>query len=208
MIDYELNALRGRVPNIMGHETAAKFSVLLPLIEYKKETCILFEKRAASLSQPGEVCFPGGGMEENDKGRAMAAIRETCEELGLDPEDIELITSLDILTTNFNSIIYPYVGYIKDYSKIKPNPEEVEEIFYVPLKFLCQYKPIAQTLSLKYDFPDDYPYELIPHGKDYPYREGSYPQYFYIWKQHVIWGLTARIVNHFLGLVKSVSPPR
>ena len=53
------------------------------------------------------------------------------------------------------------------------------------------------------DAPEDYPYELIPHGKNYPFLQATYPQHFYIWKEYVIWGMTARILNHFLKLLKN-----
>jgi len=206
LLDKCIEALRGRVPHILGHERAAKSAVLVPLVDYNGETCILFEKRSSFLKQqPGEICFPGGGIEESDEGKAVAAIRETCEELGLVPEDIDLIASLDTMVTPFNAIIYSYVGYIKDYQKITPNPDEVEEVFYVPLSFLLANKPIYKKMSLIMDAPEDYPYELIPQGKDYPFRQATYPQHFYIWQEYVIWGMTARILDHFLKMLKTVS---
>jgi len=202
VFNKEIESLRGRIPNILEHERASKSAVLLPLVEFDGNTCILFEKRSLSLKhQPGEICFPGGGIEESDQGKAVAAIRETCEELGLATEDIDLIAPLDILVTPFNTIIYPYAGYIKDYSKIKPNRDEVEEVFCVPLSFLLKNRPIFKKMSLRMDAPEDYPFELIPHGKDYPFRQATYPQHFFIWKEYVIWGMTARILNHFLNLL-------
>lgn len=202
LLEHNLEALRGRIPNILEHEEAVKSAVLLPLVEYEGETCILFEKRALSLKQqPGEICFPGGAIEESDPGKAVAAIRETCEELGLMPEDIDLITTLDIMVTPFNFIIYSYVGCIKDYNKIKPNADEVEEVFCVPLSFLINNKPITKEASYKMDTPEDYPFDLIPQGKNYPFRQATYPQHFYIWHEYVIWGLTARILNHFIKLL-------
>ena len=203
MLYKYIENLRGRIPNIMEHERTSKSAVLLPLVEYQGDTCVLFEKRSQHIKhQPGEICFPGGGIEKDDPGKAVAAIRETCEELGLLPEDIDLIGSLDILVTPFSTIIYSYAGYIKNCHKIQPNPDEVEEVFYVPLSFLLKNKPLFKKMLLKWDCPEDYPYELIPHGKDYPFREAIYPQHFYIWQEYVIWGMTARILNHFLKLLK------
>ena len=205
MFGNEIEALRGRFPNILGHERAVKSAVLLPLIEFQGETCILFEKRSADLKlQPGEICFPGGGIESSDQRKADGAIRETCEELGIEPDNIDLIAPLDILVTPFNAIIYPFVGYIKDYSKVRPNYDEVEEVFYVPVRFLLKNKPIFKELPLKIDAPEDFPFELIPHGKNYPFRQATYPQHFYIWKDRVIWGMTARILNHFLNLLGTI----
>lgn len=202
IFDKTIEGLRGRKPNILEHENATKSAVLLPLVEFCEETCILFEKRASHLRhQPGEICFPGGGIEVGDRGSGIAAVRETCEELGLGIEDVDLIAPLDILVTPFNTIIYPYVGYIKDSVKIKPNYHEVEEVFYVPLNFLLRNNPRLKRLSFRMDMPEDFPFDLIPHGKDYPFRQVTYPLHFYIWQDRVIWGLTARILNHFLQLL-------
>jgi 8-oxo-dGTP pyrophosphatase MutT (NUDIX family) len=203
MLDINIENLRGRTPNILDHERAVKNAVLLALVEYEDETCILFEKRASHMKQqPGEICFPGGGIEDHDSGKAVAAVRETCEELGLETEDIDLIAPLDIMVSPFNLIIYPYVGYIKDYSRIQPNPDEVESVFCVPLDFLLNYKPIFTQMAIKMYAPEDYPFELIPQGKDYPFRQSTYPIHFFLWNEHVIWGMTARILNHFLNLLK------
>jgi len=203
MVDERIEGLRGRKADILEHERASKSAILLPLVDYQGETCVLFEKRSSRLKQqPGEICFPGGGIEDSDQGTAVAAVRETCEELGIKTADIDLIAPLDIMVTPFNTIIYPYVACIKDSTRIMPNYEEVEEVFYVPLAFLLKNKPIFKKMSLKMDAPEDYPFELIPHGKKYPFRQASYPQHFYLWKDRVIWGLTARILNHFLNLIK------
>jgi len=203
VLNKRIEGLRGRKADILEHERASKSAILLPLVDYQGETCILFEKRSPHLKQqPGEICFPGGGIEASDQGTAKAAIRETCEELGIKIEDIDMIAPLDIMVTPFNTIIYPYVAYIKDCARVIPNQDEVEEVFYVPVSFLLKNKPIFKKMSLKMDAPEDYPFELIPQGKDYPFRQASYPQHFYLWKDRVIWGLTARILNHFLNLLK------
>lgn len=202
-MDPRIEALRGRLPGIIHHERVRKNAILLPLVDYQGETCVLFEKRASHMKiQPGEICFPGGGVEREDQGQAIAAMRETCEELGLEPGDIELISPLDLMVSPFDMIIYPYVGYIKDFSLIKINPEEVDSVFCVPLEFLLQHQPVQSRMEINIDTRQDYPFELIPQGKDYPFRRGSYPVFFYLWKEHVIWGMTALILNHFLDLLR------
>ncbi len=202
MLPEAIAALRGRQRNIMGHKEASVSAVLLPLVEAEGELSVLFEKRSLHLfSQPGEICFPGGRI-ESDEDPQMAAVRETCEELGLEDNDFEVIAPLDLLITPFSAIVYPYVGHIKDKHSIRLNPDEVETVFYVPLEYLLRNKPIKKNLSVKMELSDDFPYELIPHGREYPFRQPSYPQHFYIWKEYVIWGLTALILNHFITLVK------
>jgi len=69
------------VPKIIGAEKG-EYAVLIPLME--KEDGFLLEKRGALVPQPGEISFPGGRMEEFDQGAAETAVRETCEELGVE----------------------------------------------------------------------------------------------------------------------------
>ncbi|MEQ8199892.1 MAG: CoA pyrophosphatase [Syntrophomonadaceae bacterium] len=206
MLPDNIKALQGRQRNIMGHEQAAQSAVLLPLVEVGGELSVLFEKRAPHLfRQPGEICFPGGGIEDDDDDAKATAVRETCEELGLEAGDLEVIAPLDLLITPFSAIVYPYVGYIRDNLRIRINPNEVEKVFYVPLEYLLHNKPLQKNLAFKMDAPEDFPYELIPHGRQYPFRQANYPQHFYIWQEYVIWGLTALVLTHFLRLIQQ--PP-
>ena len=108
----------------------------------------LFEVRSANLIvQPGEICFPGGGIESEDKNPQEAAIRETCEELGIKKENIDLIGPLDILVTPFESIISPFVARIHRYQDIRINTEEVESFFLVPVPVLFR-KPTSKLFII------------------------------------------------------------
>lgn len=200
-LDWE--SLRQRSQGILGQEQSFKSAVFLPLLDIDGETCILFEKRAADLKlQPGEICFPGGSIDPSDPNPAYAAIRETSEELGVPREDIRIIAPLDIVVSPFSAIIYPFVGHVDNPQSIQINKSEVEEIFFVPLNYLLEHQPIEQDLNLIVNFPENYPFELVPGGKNYRYRTGKLPQQFYLWQDRIIWGLTARILHHFLALIK------
>lgn len=202
-IQEKLMALRGRKPDILGHEACFKSAVAIPLVQHEGAWCVLFEKRSSTLdAQPGEICFPGGKIEPEDCGPSEAAIRETCEELGIDRGKIELLAPLDLLVTPFGLIIYPYLCLLQDNCDLGINPDEVETVFCVPLSYLINTEPMQRMISVKMAPPPDYPYDLIPNGRNYPWREGGYPQYFYLWEEHVIWGLTARILYHFISLLK------
>ncbi len=204
MAKLNLQSLENRSPKILGEDKSFRSAVFLPLLDIDGETCILFEKRASGLSvQPGEICFPGGGIDRSDPSPAYAAIRETEEELGVHRDELSLIGPLDIIVSPFSAIIYPFVGYIHNPRSIKPNPSEVDEVFHVPLDFLLAQQPIEQNLRLTVEMPEGYPFELVPGGKDYPYRKAILPQQFYIWQDKIIWGLTARILHHFLELLKT-----
>ncbi|MGO4887359.1 NUDIX hydrolase [Anaerobacillus sp. MEB173] len=196
--------LQNRTRGILGHEKLVNSAVLLPLVEINNEIHILFELRSTKLrSQPGEICFPGGKIESGDDNEKQTAIRETCEELGINPEQVEIIAELDYMRTSFDYVIYPFVGFIKQHEKNKLNRNEVEEIFYVPLSYLLETEPECFTIDLEVKPEEGFPYHLINNGKNYKWRTKKYTECFYFYEDYVIWGLTARILQHFLELIKT-----
>lgn len=196
--------LEGRVPGIMGEQPVGHFSVLLPLVQMDDGRLgVLFEKRASTMRrQADEICFPGGRMEEEDESRWATAQRETSEELGLPMESIQYIGALDFLLGPSSSFIYPFVGFLDDVSEMKPNPDEVGEVFVISLETLFATRPACHHVTMRLEPGEDYPFHLIPGGKNYPWRTRTVEHLFYEVEGRVIWGLTARILAHFLDLVK------
>jgi coenzyme A diphosphatase NUDT7 len=191
------------VPGLLGEKRFSKYAVLVPLVELPEGgLAVLFEKRASTLRrQAGEICFPGGHVEEGDESRWAAARRETAEELGLPLEAIRYLGTLDTLVAPSQFCLYPFVGLIGSPELIRPNPAEVEEVFYLPLEMLQTALPDVYEVPVKVQPEGDYPYHLIPHGEQYPWRSGSVSHYFYQLEGRVIWGLTARILAHFLEVI-------
>lgn len=203
LLEEKIRDLHRRQAKILDHRKHFKTAVILPLIKQDDDFLVLFEKRSMTLSnQPGEICFPGGRCEPEDRGAKNTAIRETCEELGLTPDDLEVLADLDIMVSPFGILIIPFLAIIKHPESIHANPDEVEKVFCVPLRYLMENEPLRHQMGLSVSFPDDFPLELIPQGKNYPFRQGVLPQYFYIWESEVIWGLTARILHHFIEMIK------
>lgn len=202
MFDIEKlsNQLKNSERNILGNETAMKSAVLIPLLKKNGQWHVLFEVRSHHLKrQPGEICFPGGKVEK-DESDAEAAIRETCEELQIADTQLNVLGPLDILVQSQSFFVYPYVGIIEDASKIHPN-EEVEEVFTVPIEWLNEHEPDLHYLEMKIEPNQDFPFDLIPNGENYNWRKHKKPEYFFQYEDYVIWGLTARILVHFLKLV-------
>jgi 8-oxo-dGTP pyrophosphatase MutT (NUDIX family) len=198
-----LRSFNGRKAKILGHENISKSAVLLLLLF--KDGCyhVLFEKRARSMNrQPGEICFPGGTKEPTDDYSEYTAIRESSEELGIPEECFEVIAPLDIMVSSFSAIVIPYLAILKDISQLNINRDEVEKILLVPLPFFMEQEPEVHYIQTAARIPDDFPFHLIPNGRDYPFRTGCVPQYFYIWEGETIWGLTASILQHFIQLLK------
>lgn len=204
MYKQKIRSLSGRQAKILGHEDYFESAVILPLVEKDDKYWVLFQKRADNIHQPGEISFPGGKIEPEDSDPQAAAVRETCEEIGLNPEDIKVIAPLDIMVSPLNTIVYPFLGEIINSDLIQANPDEVAELFYVPLEFFLNCDPLYKPIALSMSAPDDFPFDMIPQGKAYPFLKGIWPQFFYVWEDRVIWGLTARILTHFLRLLKSV----
>ena len=174
-------------------------AVLLPLVQTDKGIAVLFEERAHSLRrQPGEICFPGGKVECSDANFAAAAVRETCEELGLLPQSITLCGELDSLVTHTRPIIHPFVGVLDDISKITYSASEVECIFTVPVKELLAITPKRCSMELADHPGEDFPFDLVPNRMRGWRKNKEYYVYFYEYEGRVIWGLTARILYAFL----------
>ncbi|MDQ0243139.1 8-oxo-dGTP pyrophosphatase MutT (NUDIX family) [Bacillus fengqiuensis] len=194
--------LSNRTPGILGGETFSKFAVLVPLIEKQDGIHVLFEVRSFDMRrQPGEICFPGGKVDESDRDEQHTAVRETSEELGIKKESIVDVSPLDYMVSPFGTIIHPYVGVIRDAENIQPNPAEVAEIFTVPLSFFKQSQPERYTIRFKTEPEQNFPFHLIAGGTNYNWQTRTMDEYFYFYEDKVIWGLTARILKHFLDLI-------
>lgn len=203
MINNIKQFIKNREPKILDEERFTKFAVLLPLIEKNGETHVLFEERAHHMrSQPGEICFPGGRVDPTDATEEDTAIRETCEELGLTRTDIQIIAALDYLVTPYNTIIYPFAGNILNVKHLQPNPDEVEEAFTIPLSFFLTTEPEEHKVSYSPEPEEGFPTHLLVGGENYKWRGRTMSHYFYHYNEKVIWGLTARILRHFVSLIK------
>lgn len=197
-----LAKFRSRTPSILGSENFSKYAVLLPLVDINGKYHILFEVRALKMRrQPGEVCFPGGKMDPDDVDSLHTAMRETSEELGIEPENIKNVLPLDYLLSPFGMIIYPYMGVIERPDAIRPNPNEVDEVFMVPLSFLLETGPEVHKINHRVETATDFPYEAIAGGKDYKWQAREAEEYFYYYEDKVIWGLTARLLKHFIDVI-------
>lgn len=198
---FNLDNIKNRQASILGLDSLARSAVLVPLVYRNNTPHLLFEVRSFELEQqPGEICFPGGKIEDFDKNPQEGALRETCEELGIEKEKIELIGPLDILLSPFNAVIYPFVAILHT-NTFQPDAKEVKEIFTVPLAFFLNTKPLSYQVETRVAYMDNnFPFHLVPEGKDYPWRRGKYPVLFYQYEDKIIWGITARIVNNFIQI--------
>ncbi|HKL12942.1 MAG TPA: CoA pyrophosphatase [Halanaerobiales bacterium] len=183
----------------------AKYAVLVPLIKLDDKLHLIYEIRSEEIgTQPGEVSFPGGRIEEGETARD-AAIRETEEELGLNTDQIEVFGQLDYLIPPFNIALYPFAGFLKvdSLEELEINKAEVQQIFIVPFNYFLENEPETHVINCRHEINENFPYHLIRNGKDYDWRNGEYPVNFYKYKDFVIWGMTARFTTNLIDKIKN-----
>ena len=182
-----------------------KNAVLIPLVEEEGELCILFEVRQAGIRQGGEICFPGGKIEENETVEE-AAVRETAEELLIPRENIEVIAPMHTMSGPGGARISSCIGILHDY-KGTFSKQEVDHVFTVPVSWFASYEPRVSSGAMKVETPEDFPYEFLPGGRDYPWRSIPRKFYFYESRGGVIWGITAQLLYHCLGVILREEEP-
>ena len=198
-----LMGFKDRTPKVLGSETFSEYAILLPLIEVKNDIHVLFEVRSLKMRrQPGEICFPGGRIDRSDSDERAAAIRETSEELGIQENAISDIYPLDYIVSPFGTIIYPYVGKLNvQLEDLRPNSAEVEEIFTIPLVYVQEREPDLYNIKFKMEPEESFPFKEIPGGENYNWQARNMKEHFYYYEDKVIWGLTARVLQHFVKLL-------
>lgn len=196
--------MANRIPTAL--DIIEEYAVLIPLVDSNGQWKVIFELRSMNLNtQPGEISFPGGQVEEGESYKE-AAIRETLEELNIEKKSIEVLGELDYLVSHSNISIHCFVGIISDVNvdNIIPNPDEVDHIFTVPLEYFIKNEPREYSLDLETKYNAEFPYNLIPNGKDYKFRNIVNRIYFYEYEDYIIWGYTAKMMKNFIDIVRDL----
>lgn len=199
MTDQLQALLKDYQPQPLGEKRS--YAVFLPLVWSDDQWQVLYEIRSESISQPGEVSFPGGGVEVGETPQ-QAAIREVMEELNIQPEQIDILGEIDYLVLE-RSTIHCFVGRVNlDWTTILPN-EEVARIFTVPLSTLLTTQPVYYQLDSQIVPDCDFPFERLRGGVDYPFSHHKRSVPFYENLPENIWGMTAQFTHRFVEIVKS-----
>jgi 8-oxo-dGTP pyrophosphatase MutT (NUDIX family) len=153
--------------------------VLLGIREGVQPRLVFTVRNGQLQAHAGQVAFPGGGSEPVDGGSAVAtALRESQEEIGLDPALVTPLGYLDRLETISGYCVTPVVGRIAARAQLYPAPEEVAEVFEVPMAFFLDAHNLRR-------------YTMEFRGRQRPMVE-------FVHGGHRIWGATAAIVVNLL----------
>ena len=138
-------------------------------------------ERSNSLpSHPGEVTFPGGKKEEQDQNLMYTALREAAEEISINPDKVKILGNLDPLESRFGLSVTPYIGVLGENFELQANPDEVAEIFHLPLSFFKNEPSIKRGVT--------------------NFKGETFDTPVIIYENHEIWGLTLAFTLDFLKL--------
>ncbi|RJG20587.1 CoA pyrophosphatase [Massilia cavernae] len=161
-------------------------SVLIPLVQRPEGLSLLLTQRTDHLSShAGQISFPGGRAEEGDASAIDTALRETEEEIGLGRSHIDILGALPDYVTGSGYRVTPVVGLVTPPFELAPDPNEVADVFEVPLPFLMDGMN-HQRLSVE-----------LP--------EGAGRRHFYAmaYGRHFIWGATAGMLRNLFHLLRA-----
>ncbi|MBN2795164.1 MAG: CoA pyrophosphatase [Clostridia bacterium] len=193
-------------PDILGRKNLKNFGVLVAVVQLEGDYHFLFQKRAKHIRQGSEISFPGGAFDESlDKTFEDTAIRETCEELGIKKEQVEILAQLD----TFHSHVYieNFLGviHLEHLEALDINPDEVEYVFTISIDYFVETAPEIYNIkirSMSSEVDEDgnlieyMPVKDLELPKRYhhTWNDSLREVYVYKTKHGPLWGLTAQIV--------------
>jgi 8-oxo-dGTP pyrophosphatase MutT (NUDIX family) len=176
-IKQKLTKLNPREPTNL--KKAGVLIAILNYEEYIDSPSIIYTQRSSIVStHSGEVSFPGGMMEEVDTDLYQTALRESSEEMNLDPLIVDKIGRLDYLVSRYDIEVNPFVGVIREKPNLVGNAE-IKEIFDVPIEYLLNKNNMTTQTFQR----DNMKLEM--------------PTWYY--NEQKIWGLTAMITADLLN---------
>lgn len=160
--------------------------VLLLLHERPTGPHIIFQKRTESVrDHKGQISFPGGAMDPGDPSVLHTALRETHEEIGVEPSHVDVLGQLDDMVTVSNFLVTPYVAWLDRYPyEWRFSSHEVAYLLEVPLDHLR-------------DPRNHIPDRRVINGREYTFQS-------YQFGEDLIWGATARMLGNFLDIMQAL----
>ena len=168
----------------LGSSPPAAVSLLFSIAN--GEPCVLMIKRAANMRHhSSEWAFPGGKIDDTDESPMAAALRETKEELGIDPSEIDIWCGMKPVDTSSGFEVWPYAGRVTDEVQLTPEAGEVAEVVNIPVRV----------------FVDDISKRTITIIRNGSRRE----MVAYAYEDRIIWGASAWIIANTIDIVMNVA---
>ncbi|MGI8519203.1 MAG: NUDIX hydrolase [Actinomycetota bacterium] len=174
------HALSTRTPRRSEVRDARAAAVLIPVLDGAEPALLLTLRTDTVSTHKGQISFPGGSLEPGENPE-LAALREAHEEIALDPSQVRVLGRLDQTPTFVSGyVITPVVGWVAPQPVLEPNPSEVAALIRAPIAGLT---------------------EEIRVEPGFVHEGFNYPTEAWIYEGHIIWGVTARLLRMFLGLL-------
>ncbi|MBD3190028.1 MAG: NUDIX domain-containing protein [Candidatus Heimdallarchaeota archaeon] len=188
MVDIQTikSKVKEHQPQRLVDEEAIKGAVLVPLFLRNSQIFFLFTKRSDDLpTHKGQIAFPGGKLEEQDDSLLHCALRETWEEIGIPSIEIKVLGELNqIKTVGSNFLLSVFVGMVNHPFELAINTNEVQEIIEIPLRLFLQQ--------------ENWKSQMVMNN-----QSKAVKVWFVTYQHHLVWGATAKIVKHFVGIITS-----
>ena len=176
-------ALAHRVKRTVGDASLKPAAVLLLLYPKDGDYCVLLNKRSDQVEyHKGEISLPGGARDLEDRDFLDTALRETEEEMGINPQDVTVLGQLDDVVTRSRFLVRVYAGTIDYPYSFNPSPREIAEVLEVPITLL------QDSANLRFE-------TALEDGRLVTAQS-------YAYNEHLIFGATAKILQNFLALLK------
>lgn len=212
----QLKALISNTSSIIGKDKYINSAVLIPLLVIEGKEYLLFEKRSQSVKQPGEVSFPGGHFDPvQDVDFLSTALRETCEELGISKNKINVIGKLGTLVAPMGIIVEAFLGILKinSLTELDIDKREVEKVFIIPLDFFIDNKPEEYFTRIElhsYTTKENGDREILlpvkelglPEKYSLPWANNKHRVLVYQINDEIIWGITAELTFELSSKLK------
>ncbi|MBG93551.1 MAG: hypothetical protein CL792_06185 [Chloroflexi bacterium] len=180
-----LDQISQYIPLEVDNSNLRLSAVMLLICQIDGEDKLIFQSRSNYVRHhKGEISLPGGAKDPDDINLKETALRETQEEIGIDPEMIHVVGQLDDTETWTGYLIRPYIGLVPTSADIifSLAEKEVVEILEIPIDYLLSDKAKG--------------WKMVNNQGLSSVEEG------YVWGEHIIWGATARIIRQFINMYK------
>ena len=181
--------LTAREPPAEPRDGSRPAGVLVPLQYHDGRWHVILNVRSETVGEhKGEIAFPGGQLEPADVDMTACALRETWEEMGIRPEDVDVLGPLDAVLTRTNFLVWPTVGLVPHPYAFALNAREVAAVIEAPVDELLDASAARHEAR------------IMPDGT-------VLKRVAYVSGEHVIFGATAWILAQLLDLIGGMDTP-